>query len=112
MVVRYISPRARVSSVSASSIRILGLPGASTKPMAPQASSGGPVGSAGQLAAGRAGGGGCAGDGTTHDCDKAVERGAAVGGSAAASFCGTGLALVGACSEVPEPGRASDFCAV
>ena len=88
--VRYIRPRARVSSDSASSMRIRGLCGAPTKLMAPQASSGGPVGSAGQFAAGSAGAGASAGDGTTQGPDDRAR----VTDSEAAPACAPGERVV------------------
>ena len=64
--VRYMRPRMRAASVAASSTAMRGCPGAPVNVTVPLPSSGASPGSAGQLAAGSAVGGGCCGEGTTQ----------------------------------------------
>src|SRR5688572_6452381 len=95
MLVRYMSPRDRCSSVSARSRLIRGAPGASTKTSVAFGSSGPPRGSGGQRAAGSARGGALSGVGTTHPVEAGAaaflaEDGAALERASAVAVVGAG----------------------
>src|SRR5262245_58667968 len=94
MLVRYIRPRVRDGSSPAISTWSLGCPGAAGKTMLPFGRANGPVGSAGQFAAGVATGGACAGGSTRQRLGPAVGAGAgelvAVGPVDVSTGCGPG----------------------